>query len=571
MKNLYFGDNLTVLREHIPDASVDLIYLDPPFNSQADYNVIFKDQTGKESGAQSLAFKDTWQWGGESEQALEDLMRGHGSLASFLTDLVGFLNHNSLSAYLAMMSVRLVELHRVLKPTGSLYLHCDPSASHYLKMIMDVIFGPQNFKNEIVWRGADAHNDAKKQFASVCDRLLFYAKDVQQSRFTPLHVPFPDKTLREWYLQLELPDGTTRRMTRDEVETQRIPPGARRFNTGDLRSPSPRPNLTYDYKGFKPHPNGWAVSRERMAELDASGRLIFPKSPDGRIMRKRYLDEATGPVMSDVWTDISQVRGHDRERLGYPTQKPVALLERILEASSVPGDVVLDPFCGCGTTISAAEKLGRQWIGIDVTHLSVSLIKARLKRDFDLIVGKDYQEIGTPRDLQAAQYFAESNPHQFQFWIVGEIGAQPFGAIGDSKQGKKGGDTGIDGQLFFRTPDGGKVERVIVSVKAGRNLNPAMVRDLRGTVEREKAAVGVLLLAHPPTKGMVQEAAQAGAYSWGGRTFPKLQILTVEQLLSGQQPLLPRGVVNVSYEQKAAKSLTGKGKKDRGADPLLLG
>lgn len=550
MKNLYYGDNLTVLREHVPDASVDLIYLDPPFNSQADYNVIFRDQTGQVSGAQILAFKDTWQWGRESEQALEDLMAGHGQLASFLTDLVGFLGHNSLSAYLAMMSVRLVELRRVLKPTGSLYLHCDPSASHYLKMILDVIFGAQHFRNEIIWKRTTAHSGAKK-YAPIHDVILYYSAS-NDPIWTSPRADYDPAYLDKYY---KFDDGDGRKYWRADL----CAAGTRNGSSG------------MPWRGFDPRAKGmhWKYATDTLDQLDTEGRIYWPKGGTGWPQYKRYREELQGKAIGDIWDDIDRLNPQALERLGYPTQKPVALLERILLASSNPGDVVLDPFCGCGTTISASEKLGRHWIGIDVTHLSVSLIKARLKRDFDLVVVKDYQEIGTPRDLQAARYFAETDPHQFQFWIVGEIGAQPFGAMGDSKQGKKGGDTGIDGQLFFRTPDGGKVERVIVSVKAGRNLNPAMVRDLRGTVEREKAAVGVLLLAHPPTRGMVQEAAQAGAYTWGGRTFPKLQILTVEQLLSGEQPQLPRGVVNVSYEQKAVKTLTGKGRKDRGAEPLF--
>ena len=548
MKHLYYGDNLGVLRGHIASESVDLIYLDPPFNSQADYNVIFKDQAGQESGAQILAFKDTWQWGTESEQALMDLLPHHGQLARFLTDLVEFLGRNSLSAYLVMMAVRLVELHRVLKPTGSLYLHCDPTASHYLKMILDVLFGPQNFRNEIIWQRTNVHSDSKT-WSRVSDVILFYSVS-DTFTWNPQYTEHDPEYIKTKYGQ------------HDE--------NGRRFMLDNMTSPSPRPNMMYEWQGHAFPPNGWRYSQSTMQRLHDEGRVWYPTDKSRRPRLKRYLDESPGVLLGNVWTDIPPLNSQAVERLGYPTQKPLALLERILLASSKPGDVVLDPFCGCGTTISAAEKLGRSWIGIDVTHLSVSLIKARLKRDFDLVVRKDYEEIGTPKDLPAAQYFAETDPFQFQFWIVGEIGAQPYGAVGDSKKGKKGGDTGIDGQLFFRTPDGGKIERVIVSVKAGRNLNPAMVRDLRGTVEREKAAIGVLLLAYAPTKGMLQEAARAGAYTWGGRTFPKLQILTVEQLLSGEQPQLPRGVVNVSYEQKAAKSLTGKRTRDRGADPLFV-
>ena len=548
MKQLYFGDNLTVLRDHIPSQSVDLIYLDPPFNSQADYNVIFKDQTGQDSGAQILAFKDTWQWGRESEQAIEDLLIRHGELARFLSDTVARLGRNSLSAYLVMMAARLVELRRVLKQTGSLYLHCDPTASHYLKTVLDVIFGPANFRNEIIWKRTSAHSDSKI-WSRISDTILFYTVS---DDFT-------------WNPQYSKHDAeyVKGKFTKDDDDGRGL------YQLTDMRSPSPRPNLQYEWQGFKPHPNGWAYKLETMQRLHAEGRVWYPDDKAKRPRLKRYLNESPGVLLGNVWTDIPPLNSQAQERLGYPTQKPLALLERILSASSNPGDVVLDPFCGCGTTISAAENLGRQWIGIDVTHLSVSLIKARLKRDFDLVVKKDYLEVGTPKDLKAAQYFAEQDPFQFQFWIVGEIGAQPYGAVGDSKKGTKGGDTGIDGQMFFRTPDGGKIERVIVSVKAGRNLNPAMVRDLHGTVQREKAAVGILLLAHPPTRGMVQEAAQAGAYTWGGRTFPRVQILTVEQLLAGEQPMLPRGVVNVSYEQKEVKSLAGKKGRDKGSSPLF--
>ena len=569
MRQLFYGDNLKVLRESIASESVDLIYLDPPFNSQAGYNVIFKNQNKAPSAAQFLAFDDTWTWGADTEHALNDLTQSHGQLAALLTDLSRWFERNSLSAYLVMMAVRLVELRRVLKTTGSIYLHCDATASHYLKLVLDAIFGAANFRSEIVWKGADAHNDAKRQFAGITDRIFFYGKDHQHTHFVPQHVAFPEKTLREWYLGLDLPDGTTRRMTREEIETQTVPPRARRFNADNLRSPSPRPNLTYEYKGYKPHPNGWAISIERMEKLDAAGLLLFPKETTGRIMRKKYLDETKGPVLADLWTDISQLRGHDIEKLGYPTQKPVALLERIIAISCPEGGTVLDPFCGCGTAVAAAEKMNRSWIGIDVTHLSISLIKARMKRDFDLTVGKDYTEVGTPRDLDAAMYFAGADPFQFQFWITGEIGAQPYGGLSD-KKGKKGGDTGIDGQLFFRTPDGNRVERAIVSVKAGRNLNPAMVRDLVGTVQREKAAVGVFLCAHPPTKGMKDEAAKAGVYSWGTKVFPKIQILTVAEVLDGKRPQLPQGSLNVSFDQKTVKT-TQNSKRAKSEQPLFDG
>jgi len=564
MRQLFYGDNLKVMRTDLQGTKVDLIYLDPPFNSQAAYNIIFPNKSAGRA-AQSMAFADTWHWGSPVEDALNDLTHSHGRLAQFLTDITTWLNRDSLSAYLVMMAVRLVEMHGLLKPSGSIYLHCDTSASHYLKMIMDVIFGQTNFRSEIIWKGADAHNDAKKQYAGITDRILFYSKDFRHTYFAPQHLPFPQKTLKEWYLTLQLADGSVRRMTPTEIETQTIPKGSRRFNAGDMSSPSPRPNLMFAYKGFPHPPKGWRYSMAAMEELDSKGLLLFPKEPTGRIMRKRYLDEAKGPVLPDLWTDIPQIRGHDVERLGYPTQKPTALLERIVSVSCPPEGIVLDPFCGCGTAIAASEKLKRSWIGIDITHLSIGLIKTRLQQDFQLTVDKDYDEIGAPTDLEGAHNLAHDKPFQFQFWIVDKIGAQSYGAIGDSKIGKKGGDTGIDGQYFFRTPDGHKVEQAIVSVKAGKNLNPSMVRDLIGTVQREKAALGIFLCAHEPTKGMLEEAAKAGSYLWGGKSYPKIQILSASALMAGSRPILPQGVTNVSMLQKPAKTIqtTTRAKKEQ--------
>lgn len=264
--------------------------------------------------------------------------------------------------------------------------------------------------------------------------------------------------------------------------------------------------------------------------------------------------------MNDVWDDIKPVGSQSLESLGYPTQKPVSLLERIIATSSNPGDVVLDPFCGCGTTVCAAENLGRNWVGIDITHLSIALIKARLRRDFDIKLG-DYQEEGTPTTVEGGQYLFDQDPFQFQFWILGEIAAQPFGASAGNKKGKKGADGGIDGQMFFLRPDGGKVEKVIVSVKGGKNLTAGMVRDLAGVLTKEDAAIGVFVCLAKPTAGVLKEAAQQGGYEYGGKMFQRVQVLTVEQILSGQQPDIPKGAVNVSYEQKAQKTLATESKK----------
>jgi DNA modification methylase len=532
---LYFGDNLEVLRKHIPDESVDLIYLDPPFNSKADYNVIFREHSGKGPGAQIRAFEDTWHWGLESEKALEEVLERHGKLGEFLDFLVRSLGKNDLSAYLVMMAVRLLELHRVLKPTGSLYLHCDPTASHYLKVILDQIFGPRNFRNEVIWKRTSAHNDSRR-WGRVHDVLLFYTK-TDEYTWNPVYLPYDPEYLKRFRYK----DSDGRRWTDEKLTAKGLSGGG----------------YEYEYKGVR---GFWLVPLETMERLDQEGRLHFTKK--GGIRLKRYLDEVKGVPIQDVITDIPPVNSQARERLGYPTQKPLALLERIVQASSNPGDVVLDPFCGCGTALAAAQKLGRAWIGIDITHLAITLIQARLKRDFGLEPGKDYRVEGTPKDVESARFLFQKDPHQFQLWAVGLLGAQPYG---DPKKGKKGGDTGIDGLLYFRDPSGSRLEKAVIQVKGGDHLNPSMVRDLRGVMEREKAAFGFLITLKEPTKGMLLEAAKAGSYSWGSQAYPRLQILTVEELLSGGTPKLPLGSLNVSYEPKEVRTAKPKG----GMEPLF--
>ena len=377
---LFYGDNLDVLRNHIEDESVDLIYLDPPFNSNANYNVLFKSPDGKQSQSQIEAFEDTWHWTDAAEAAFDDVMRsGHSDAAEMLRAMRSMLKENDMMAYLAMMAVRLIELHRVLKPTGSLYLHCDPTASHYLKMLLDAVFGLKNYRNEIIWKrktGRGTTNKAPTRYGVQTDCILFYTKSSQYEFKNPV------KPLRQEYI--------------DSFYRFRDPDG-RRFRIDNLASPSHRPNLKFEYKGYKPPAKGWAISLETMKRWDAEGRLYFPKKEDGRIQRKRYLDENDGELVQNIWDDISIAYGD--ERLGYPTQKPVALLERILKASSNEGDVVLDPFCGCGTTIHAAEKLNRSWLGIDVTHLAIKLIRDRLR---DAFPQADFLIHGVPRDLPAA-------------------------------------------------------------------------------------------------------------------------------------------------------------------------
>ncbi len=555
MNTLYFGDNLDILQKHIADESVDLVYLDPPFNSNRDHNVLFREQSGNESPAQMKAFGDTWNWAGAMD-AWEHFpeLCPNAKAVELMHGFHNAIGENDVMAYLVMMAPRLYQLHRVLKPTGCLYLHCDPTASHYLKLILDCIFGARNYRNEITWRRSDAHNDAKKQFGAISDRIFFYVKS-PAAPFQKQSGGFQERTLREWYLYLELPDGTARRMTKEERETQKIPKGARRFNTDNLRSPNPRPNLTYDYKGYKPHPNGWAVSLEKMKELDENGLLLFPASLEGRIMRKRYLDESQGAVVGDVWTDISQLRGATAERLGYPTQKPLALLERIVSASSAPGDVVLDPFCGCGTTIVAAHKLGRQWIGVDITPIAVSLVQQRLFDSFgaidvkrkskdDIAERPTFAVEGLPTDLAGARmlYEKDSSHKDFEMWAIGLVPAIP--------QEKKGADSGIDGIAYFHD-NPKKPSKAVIQVKGG---HPAVsqIRDLRGVMTREKAQLGFFITLEPPTQPMKNEAASAGYYqppSGVGRRVECVQIRTIEELLEGKKFDFPLYESNVSFKE----------------------
>jgi site-specific DNA-methyltransferase (adenine-specific) len=518
MRNtLYYGDNLDILRKYITDASVDLVYLDPPFNSNRSYNVLFKNEGGAESEAAIRVFNDTWHWGQDAEDTYHALVtEGSAPVSNMIAAMRQFIGTNQMMAYLVMMAARLVELHRVLKPTGSLYLHCDPTASHYLKVVLDTIFDVRNFRAEVMWKRTYSHNDPKN-YGNILDSIFYYVKssDYTWNRvYTPYSLEYIDKQYRH-------------------IEN------GRRYRLVTLRSPQPRPNLHYEYKGYRPHPNGWAVSLEVMKRLDAEGRLYYPKKPDGAIQEKYYLDEMPGVPLQSLWDDINPLSAQAAERLGYPTQKPVALLERIVAASSNEGDIVLDPFCGCGTTIAAAQKLGRRWIGIDITNLAISLQKYRLKDAYGLEAGKDYLVVGEPKDLASAVQLSKEDRHQFEWWALSLIGAQPINPTDDSgKKGKKGADKGIDGQLVFVDDSKGKAKRVIVQVKSG-HVSASIVRDLRGVIEREGAAMGVLITLDPPSQPMRTEAASAGHYTSPGwnRSYPRLQILTVEGLLAGVEHL----------------------------------
>ena len=520
MNRLYYGDNLDILRRHIADESVDLVYLDPPFNSNATYNVLFKAPDGHESQAQIEAFDDTWHWTESAEDAYWQVLKGPNTdAARMLEAMRGFLGENDMMAYLAMMAIRLIELHRVLKPTGSLYLHCDPTASHYLKILLDAVFGKERFLNEITWKrrvGMSSAVHSSNRFGIQTDTILFYSKQ-------NCHVFNPQYNMNDGEYQKYIESRFTLRGD-----------DGRLFQATSLVNPAPRPNLKYEYKGYAPPPNGWMISREKMEQWDREGRIYFPKDKSGRLRRKSYADELRGMPIQNLWLDIPEINSQAQERLGYPTQKPVALLERIVAASSNPGDLVLDPFCGCGTTVHAAEKLGRRWIGIDVTHLAISLIERRLREAFP---GISFETVGVPRDFDAASDLADRDKHEFEKWAIALIpDAQPF------RGGRKGADTGIDGVVYLRTGKG-QTDKAIIEVKGG-GVSVDQIHKLKSVIEREKALVGLFITLKEPTKPMIAEAASAGFaeidMGTGTATFPRIQILTIDGLLSGREhPRLP--------------------------------
>lgn len=527
---LYYGDNLQVLRDHIKDESVDLIYLDPPFNSSASYNVLFKAPSGEGSQAQIEAFEDTWHWNESAERAFDEVVSGRHSDASImLRAMRSALGENDMMAYIAMMAVRLTELDRILKPTGSIYLHCDPTASHYIKIMMDSIFEARNFRNEIIWQRTRAHGRAKR-WGPIHDTILFYTGS-DEYVWNRTYEEYDESYLASHYrdndehgrYQLVTLDGPGIRGGSSGLPWRGVDPGTK----GRHWELPPDRALP----AWFTHPPGYAGMsvQERLEVLDSAGLLYWP--PRGSLPRyKRYLEVSGGNPVQDVITDIFTVNSQAQERLKYPTQKPVALLERIISASSNEGDIVLDPFCGCGTTVHAAQKLNRQWVGIDVTHLAIALVERRLHEAFP---GISYDVHGVPKDIGGARNLAERDKHEFQKWITATVGAQPY------KEGKKGMDRGIDGYLHFRDADR-KPQFAIVSVKGG-GTKSGDIRDLKGTMEREKAQLGLFLTLNEPTREMEKEAASAGLYETGGIKVPRVQILTAAQVLDKRQPQVPFG------------------------------
>ncbi len=545
---LYYGDNLDILRQHVPDESVDLVYLDPPFNSNANYNILFREQSGEASPAQIRAFTDTWEWTQEAERTYEQEIITNLETPANVKDMISafrqFVGSNPMMAYLVMMTPRLVELRRVLKPTGSIYLHCDPTASHYLKLLMDAVFGQENFRSEIIWRRSNAHNKLSKQYGPIHDVLLFYTK-TPHFIFHPGRRPYTAS-----YVKKSFPYTDERGRYQSNVLTGM---GVRAGESGS------------SWKGYDPTPHGrhWAIpSRIRrevdpddragslqdiLDAMDDKGLILHPRAADGMPRYKQYLDSSQGLLHQNIWAFQPGSHGllwnskeavdedvkwldNESERLGYPTQKPLGLLERIIQASSNEADVVLDPFCGCGTAVAAAENLKPRWIGIDVTHLAVALMKSRLRTAFDLHPGADYQVVGEPADVGGARALAEQDRYQFQYWAMSLLEALPR-----EQDRRRGADRGIDGVVHFIDGPRRTTKKAIVQVKSGRVSSPH-VRDLKGTVEREKADLGLFITLEEPTRDMRAEAASAGFYHsviWQ-RDYPRMQLRTIAELLEGR-------------------------------------
>ena len=521
---LYFGDNLDVLRKHVKDDSADLIYLDPPFKSNQDYNVLFADRSGTKSAAQIQAFEDTWTWDESAQKAFYDTTEAEnadeGARRALLAFRTLFGRNNDMLAYLSMMAPRLVELKRVLKNSGSLYLHCDPTASHYLKILMDSVFGGENFHNDLIWKRTSAHSSARK-YAPVHDSLLFYTMSSDFYWNDP-RTEYDQEYLDKYY---KFDDGDGRLYWRADL----CAAGVRHGSSGQV------------WRGIDPGAKGmhWKFGVETLDRLDKEGRIYWPKG--GTMPQyKRYREELKGKPVTDIWDDIDRINPVGSERTGYPTQKPVDLLKRIIDASCPENGLVLDPFCGCGTAIVAAEAMHRRWIGIDVTSIAITLVRSRLDDAFE---GKAKYEVkGEPTHLEEARALAtlsKESRFQFQLWALGLVGARPRAA-----DFKKGADQGIDGRKVFHEKENGPSKTIIISVKSGEHVSVRDVRELTSVVGREKAQIGALLTLAEPTRDMREEALNAGYYQPEYRLsaterYHKIQILTIAELLEGKRIQAP--------------------------------
>lgn len=518
INKLWYGDNLTIMQEHLGKHSVDLIYLDPPFNSKQNYNLLYKTMTGKPVPEQVEAFCDTWEMDAQKEaiaRTMPVLMREAG-VEDYYVDFwrlwMQALRQTQphLLAYLIFMVQRLLHMKSILRPTGSIYLHCDPTASHYIKVMMDGIFGHENFQNEIIWKRTSAHSSAKR-YGPVHDVILFYSAG---SKFTwnPTFGSYDPQYVDAFYTHR---DDDGRAWRRSDLTGA----GVRNGETG------------LEWRGIDVTAKGrhWAYVPSTLEKMDADGKIHWPKKAGGTPMMKRYLDEQKGVPLQDVWTDIKPIHNMAADRLGYPTQKPIELLDRIIQSSTNPGEVVFDPFAGCGTTIYSAVKNDRKWIGCDIAILSVKLVREVLTEKYRLVEGSNFVVDGIPTSVEGAQELFNHDPSTFQNWFVERVGGFPMS--------RKSGDRGIDGRIYFETGDG--LREMMIQVKGGKHVRPTDVRDLRGVLERESNAelAGFLSIA-PPTKAMLSEAAEAGTFQYQGREYPRIQFLTTHDVLADKREFI---------------------------------
>jgi DNA modification methylase len=548
---LFYGDNLEIFRKYIKDESVDLCYIDPPFNSKRNYNQIYNN-IGQEDKAQAQAFVDTWTWDTIAAQGFDEIVSNfNGVFAKKTIDLVigleKVLGRGSLFSYLVHLTLRIAEIYRVLKPTGSFYLHCDSSASHYLKIILDSIFCSQKgeFRNEIIWvrstnpKGSQFNN---KKFSPFTDTILYYTKS------------------QEAFLDI----GCIRReLTKEELEKKydRFDKKGR-FTDGPIirgASMGERPNLVYEYKGYKPDKYGWRIEKNKLEEIDKEGNLGW--SNNGKPYRKIRPETDKGEPVGNMWNDISLLNSQSAERLGYPTQKPEALLERIIKASSKEGDVVLDAYCGCGTTVAVAERLNRRWMGMDITYQSISLILKRLEEHFGMASIKNVELTGVPEDFASAQALANKQDDrtrkEFEKWTILTY-SNNRAVINE----KKGGDGGVDGIAYLIDFKGGnehEYKTILFSVKSNKILSPSVIRDLNGTIERENATMGILLTLYP-MDNLVKESKKYGVYKNAmlGQSYPKIQVVSVDEILAGKTMKIPTSIEVLKEAEHKGKDIQGK-------------
>lgn len=541
MNKLYFGDNLDVMKRLFYNEKqkefIDLVYIDPPFNSKRNYNVLFESAGLENTKAQKEAFADTWtnvHYLDELAEIKEIDLNLHRFIESL--DLVG-ISKGAVS-YLTTMAIRIWYMHKLLKPTGSFYLHCDPTMSHYLKIVCDLIFGDKNFGNEITWQRTNAHSDAKNKFPDVNDIILFFRK-TNKAKFFPQFIGHDKSYLGKFY---RFTDNNEKGL----------------YTLGDLASPNPRPNMMYEWKGFPFPDKGWRYELTTMTRLDAEGRIYYPKNKSGqydftkRPRLKRYLNEQKGTIIGNNWTDIPPLGAHEKERLGYPTQKPEALMERIISASSNEGDLVADFFCGCGTTIAAAQNLKRQWLGSDISHLAIKLIAQRLAGHHGEAIRNTFEIFGFPRDIDSARELAEgtrSGRLKFEEWVV-EV--MLSGILNERRN-----TLGFDGHFTFDM--NGKKQVGLIEVKSGK-ASPTQVNHFIRTVEDKQAQMGVFVcFAAEVTNNMLTAAKKQGKLENFG--YDKIQIITVEDLLGGKLPNRP--VSRVETFKQAERKKAGQGEQGR--------